>query len=364
MSAASRLRKDADGTVLPRMSSPTKGTPPETNSLIEGKSHKHHLTNGGDFMANTGRDAMAEAAKRASTDRKTYVVTGATGYVGKAVVSQLEMLGHDVRPISRRAGIAIDDAVALNRAFAGAVGAYLMLPFDVAANDLHAREDEIGAKLAEAVTAAGISRVVLLSGTSAHLRCRSGSAMGAAMMEERLDQLAIPQLVHLRGSFFMENLLQCIPQIAETGIFAWAFATDRATPMIAAQDVGERAAELLAATDWNGPRVQELLGPRDYTFAEAVEILGESIGRPDVRYVQVPYEEARSGMIRAGMSPSFADAVMETARSFNGGETWAKEKRFLRNTTRTTLERFAREVFATTYKTVTAKRPNTSATRT
>jgi hypothetical protein len=36
---------------------------------------------------------------------------------------------------------------------------------------------------------------------------------------------------------------------------------------------------------------------------------------------------------------------METARSFNEGDVWAKEKRSVHNTTPTTLEQFARSAF-------------------
>jgi uncharacterized protein YbjT (DUF2867 family) len=194
------------------------------------------------------------------------------------------------------------------------------------------------------------------------------------MMEQRLNRLAIPELVHLRGAFFMENLLQGARQIAESGVFLWPFRPDRPTPMVAAADVGERAAELLTARsfdEWDTrgysvrlrealgllaepafaePRVDEVLGPRHYTLDEATRILGAAVGRTDVRYAQIPYDEARRAMIDAGMSPSFADAVMETARSFNDGLAWEQEARSRRNTTRTTLEQFAAEVFAPAYE--------------
>jgi len=50
-------------------------------------------------------------------------------------------------------------------------------------------------------------------------------------------------------------------------------------------------------------------------------------------------------MIAAGVSPSFAEAVMETAQSFNEGNPMALEKRSPENTTRTTLEHWAMEQF-------------------
>jgi hypothetical protein len=58
--------------------------------------------------------------------------------------------------------------------------------------------------------------------------------MGAAMMEERLDQLAIPELVHLRACWFMENFFNMgIVDQAKTGVFGTMFSGEIATPMVA-----------------------------------------------------------------------------------------------------------------------------------
>jgi hypothetical protein len=46
------------------------------------------------------------------------------------------------------------------------------------------------------------------------------------------------------------------------------------------------------------------------------------------------------------MSPSFADAVLETARSFNQEDRWGLETRSAQSTTPTTLERWAKDVLA------------------
>jgi hypothetical protein len=118
------------------------------------------------------------------------LITGATGAnVGRVVMKARTTRGHEVRRVARSAGVSIDDAIALGRAFSGADGAFLMIPFDMTAPDLHHRENEIGTRLAEAVRTGGTRRVVLLSGTSAHLK--RGRVLGAAMMEERLDAMAI-----------------------------------------------------------------------------------------------------------------------------------------------------------------------------
>lgn len=60
--------------------------------------------------------------------RKTFTVVGAAGDAGNAVVQHLEAAGHAVRPVSRRAGVPLDNPAALRGAFSGAFGAFVMMP--------------------------------------------------------------------------------------------------------------------------------------------------------------------------------------------------------------------------------------------
>jgi uncharacterized protein YbjT (DUF2867 family) len=273
---------------------------------------------------------------------KTFTVMGATSDAGRVVSRLLEQAGHTVRPVARSHGISLDDAEGLAQAFAGSWGAYLMMPFDLAAADLHARERELCSRFAQALRGAGLQRVVVLSGLSADLK--RGSSLGAALLEDAIAPLGIREVVILRAGWFMENFAKGLNFAgqAASGTFATPFRADRPLPMISAEDVGHRAAELLMS-DVPGDRIQELLGARDYTMAEATAAMAEATGRTGVRYQQVPLEDARVGMLAAGMSESFADAVLETARSFNDNEPWGREKRAAKNTTATTLEQWARQ---------------------
>ena len=111
-------------------------------------------------------------------------------------------------------------------------------------------------------------------------------------------------------------------------------------PLVAAKDIGRYVARLLVTTDFPSDRVVELHGGGHYTFIEATAILGAAMGRT-VAYETVPLTQARTGMIGNGMSASFADALIETAESFNRGERWVLESSTPRNTAPTTLESWA-----------------------
>jgi uncharacterized protein YbjT (DUF2867 family) len=265
-------------------------------------------------------------------------------------VKRLKAAGHDVREISRGAGVPIDDVGKLTRAFLGADAAFLMIPPDLKAPDPRKRADELGAKLGEAVKAAGVRRVVFLSSLNAHLKEGTGPILGLHDMEERLNALDIPQLVHLRPAYFMENHLQGAVFIARQNVYGTAVSPDAALPMIATADIAAKAAELLAEEPFVEPRVRELLGPRDYTMLEVARVLGAAVGKPALRYVQVPYEAARETMIGLGLSAGYADALVEMSRHFNESVIRGTEVRSAVNTTETTLEDFARDVFKPAYE--------------
>lgn len=275
-------------------------------------------------------------------EKRKVVVIGATGVVGRAVSSSLRADGHAVREVSRRHGIRLQDQQALNEAFASADTAYLMIPFDVTVPDLHRFEDMVADRLIEAISDARIERIVLLSGLSAHIQM--GTSLGAARMESRLDQLQIPQLIHLRAAFFNENFVSgmSFADQAKTGVFATPFSGDLKMPFIAAADVAERVADLLSAETWPYDRILELHGGSSLTFADATAVLGDVLGLK-VRYKTIAPEAAHNGMVASGMSSSFADALIETSASFNRGDRWALEPASPRNTTPTTLRQWAEQ---------------------
>jgi hypothetical protein len=100
----------------------------------------------------------------------------------------------------------------------------------------------------------------------------------------------------------------------------------------------------LKARDWTGIVVRELLGPRDITFAEATHIIGERIGKLDLKYVQFPYADFASSLVQMGISANVAALYAEMARAFNDGEVRSREGRTAEHTTPTRFEDFAEDL--------------------
>ncbi len=291
-----------------------------------------------------------------------YAITGATGNTGRRIAEALLVKGEKVRVIGRSAErlkalgklgaepflASLADGGAMTRALQGARAAYLMIPPSYGEPDFRGYQNRVGQALAEAVSAAGISHVVNLSSVGAHLAERVGPINGLHDQEQRLNRLAGVHVLHLRPASFMENVLFNVNLVKQAGINGTPLRPDLAIPMIATQDIAVVAARRLLALDFSGKTTRELLGPRDLTMAEATRILGQAIGKPDLPYVQFPYDKAEQAMVGMGMSPDVARTFVEMYRAFNEGILRPTEPRSAANTTPTLFEAFAK-TFATVY---------------
>ena len=265
---------------------------------------------------------------------------------GKKVTEALLKAGEKVRALGRSetklaeltsAGAEVltgdaADAAFLAKAFRGADAVYTLLPADLRAPDFRAEQDRQGEAIAQAIRDSGVRYVVALSSLGADLTEGTGPIAGLHAQEERLKQLEGTNVLLLRPASFFENFYLMLGLIKHQGINADSVAPDLAIPMVATRDIAEVAAKALAARDWKGVVVRELLGPRDLTYAEATRILGERIGKPDLKYVQFPYADMARTLVRAGFSESFAGLYVEMTRAFNEGR--IKPRRSRRRTPR------------------------------
>lgn len=120
--------------------------------------------------------------------------------------------------------------------------------------------------------------------------------------------------------------------------------------MIATRDIGAYAADALLRLDFKDFEAQELLGQRDLNYLEVTSIIGNAIGKPDLKYNQIPYEHFGGALQQMGASPSIAKLFMEMSEALNEGHVRALEPRSARNTTPTTFEQFVAEEFVPAYQ--------------
>jgi uncharacterized protein YbjT (DUF2867 family) len=293
-----------------------------------------------------------------------YVITGVTGNTGSVVANRLLAAGKKVRGISRRAHrlerlvqqggepfeADLTDREALADAFAEAEGVYVMIPPNPAGPDFRLHQLAVTEAVASALARAKVKYAVTLSSFGADKPEKTGPVVGLHRMEERLNRIDGLNVLHLRCGYFMENTLIQAQMIATQGVAIGPLLPELKVPMIATRDIGTAAAEALLKLNFTSHQTLELLGPRDITMHEVTTIIGNAIGKPDLKYIQATDEQARAGMQQMGLPADLVGLILEMATAMNTGLMKSLEARNAENTTPTTYETFVQEQFLPAYQ--------------
>lgn len=293
-----------------------------------------------------------------------FVVLGATGNTGSVVARRLLELGKPVRAVGRdlyklapmkEAGaetVTADaaDTGALRSALQGATAAYVMLPPRAKEAELLATGDRMSTAITEAVRAAGVPRVVLLSSIGAQHPGKTGPIRALHAFEQKLRQVDGLSAVFLRPGPFMENFLMLIPLVRSMGFLAGGIQSDLKMSLVATRDIGVAAADLLAGADFRGTVTRELRGQRDLSHDEAAAAIGAAIGKPKLSYQKFPAFLIEQGMKQMGIPGKTASLMSEMNEAANDGLLNPEESRSAKNTTPTSIEEWAREVFEPAYR--------------
>jgi uncharacterized protein YbjT (DUF2867 family) len=236
------------------------------------------------------------------------LVTGATGNVGRHVVSELRGRGIGVRALTRSprpAGLPEDVEVVVGdlaapETFAaeldGVDAAFLVWPFfDV--NALPAVLDTLGRHA---------KRLVYLSAAGVPDDPTERSDLFHAAVERAVARSAM-EWTFLRPTGFATNTLMWAPQIRGGDVVRWPFGR-AARSLIHERDIAAVAARALVDGGHAGARYV-LTGPETLTSLEQVRIIGEALGRP-VRFEELSPEEAREQLLQAWGNATFVDAAL------------------------------------------------------
>ena len=293
-----------------------------------------------------------------------YAIMGATGNVGSVIANSLLAKGERVRVVGRDQGrlekfvrkgaeavtANVKDLAALTEALVGVHAAFLMIPPDMTSEDYRTDQERASDAMARAVQEAGLEYAVFLSSIGAHVAAGTGPIAGLHGAEEKLNAVSALNVLHLRPAYFMENNLAGMGMIQGMGILGNALQPDLKLAMIATRDVGDYAARRILSLDFVGKETRELLGERDLSMNETAAIIARGIGKPDLRYVQFPYEQVQQVLTQMGIPEKTAALFIEMYRAFNEGAVVAQEPRSAENTTSTSIEKFVQDVFAPAYQ--------------
>lgn len=278
-----------------------------------------------------------------------FTITGSLGNISKPLAQILVGLGHTVTVVSsdpakksmiEALGAAaaigsIGDVEFLTRAFAGADGVYAMIPFSFAEADVSSYMRRMASNYVSAIAAAGVGRVVVLSGWAADLLAEGGA-------ETVFDELSGVSLCILRPASFYTNFYSSIDLIrgkgrmgrllalryygvrglfGRRGLLMGNYGGDDRTVFVSPVDIAAAAAEELV-------RVEELaagrmpvgavtakniryVGSEEMTCNEAARIIGAAIGKPWLKWVRVTDKAMLRGLKMAKVPEKLAGMLVE-----------------------------------------------------
>ncbi len=262
-----------------------------------------------------------------------YLVTGASGKLGRAVISHLvETLkvpagsiiaaSRDPEKLRDLKGVEIrkadfEDSDGLVKSFAGAKRA-LIISTDSFAPGVRAHQH---ANAVAAATKAGIAHLVYTSmpnpATSAVL-----FAPDHAGTEMAIAESGIPGWTVLRHNWYFENLLMSWPQALKAGALYTAAGTGKIAH-IARDDLALADAAALAS-DADGKTIMTLTGAEEFTTDELAAMVAKATSRK-LDVVHVPAQGLVQGMVGAGlpepMAQMFASFDVNTAQGGLSGVT-------------------------------------------
>lgn len=203
----------------------------------------------------------------------------------------------------------------LTNAFIGADAAYVMETLGAGAFfdkdlDVMGVMRQIGQNYKEAIERSGVKRIVHLSSMGAHTDKGNGILRFHYDVEQMLKQLPDDvAITTLRPASFYYNLLSFIPMIKNTGVITDNYTTDFKEPWVSTFDIANVAAEEIAK-EFTGRKVRYIASDELISY-EVASILGNAIGKPDLKWIAITDEQQQDSMLNAGVNPQFAIGMTE-----------------------------------------------------
>lgn len=258
-------------------------------------------------------------------------ITGSLGNISKPLAEELIEKGHDVTVISSKqdrqkdikalgatAAIgSINDVDFLVKTFKDADAVYCMIPPNFSEQDQIGYYKRAGKNYAEAITQAGVKRVVELSSYGAHLEKGTGFIVGSHYNEKVLDDLKDVSVTHMRPGYFYYNLLTFINMIKRAGFIGANFGDEDRLVLVSPKDIAAAVAdEITQATTSSKVRY---VASDDRSCSDIAKVLGEAIARPSLQWKTLTNEQMQSGLAANGVPKAIASLLVELGEATHKG---------------------------------------------
>ncbi len=252
------------------------------------------------------------------------LVTGATGNVGGAVISNLTAMGANVRALVRDesktqglrdAGVEVvmGDLLTpetLDAAFRGVHKVFLVTP-------VSANSGSMASNAIAAAKRAGSPHIVRLSAVALNSAGDSPARVTRqhAEIDAELKASGLPYTI-LRPHNFMQNTLMAAQTVASEGAVYMPMKEGK-FGIIDIRDIADVAAKVLTEPGHEG-KTYGLTGPASISYHDIAAGLSKALGK-EVKYVDVPLEAAREAMVGMGLPEWYADAYNEYNEAMSEG---------------------------------------------
>ncbi|MCJ7933385.1 MAG: NAD(P)H-binding protein [Chryseobacterium sp.] len=283
-------------------------------------------------------------------------ITGSLGNVAKPLTQQLVGEGHTVTVISsnesRRQDIeslgaipaigSITDVNFLTEAFTGADAVFVMTPPAISENNIVENTINAGKNYAEALKTTKVKRAVMLSSVGAESPVENGPIKGLHHIEKLYHEVENTAFTFLRAGYFYTNFFNDIPLIQNAGIIGGNYPENTEIPLVHPADIAKAAAEELVKNE-NSNTIRYIVGD-NRKASDFAKVLGASIAKPELPWVEFSDEDSLNGMLQAGLPKDMAELYTEMGR---GMRTGVVQKDFIEHGASVTgnikLEDFAKE---------------------
>lgn len=241
-----------------------------------------------------------------------WLITHATGAIGRAVFRAAQDRGHPLRVMVRDAAQAasfgpttevviadVNDPAGHKRAFEGVEAAVLTAPLGADVVPWHRA-------LAEAAHATNGAQIVQVSAQGADLNSPMRIFRWLGDAEAQVAAVGVRATV-LRPALYMQTLLKQLGEIRTCGVIE-APMRNAVSPLVDARDVADVAVTLLEREA--KPGVRELTGPQALDYSEIARLVSKVTGWR-VAYLDVCSPKARGRLEAKGLPPRLIEALLE-----------------------------------------------------
>lgn len=243
------------------------------------------------------------------------LVIGGTGNIGSEVVSLLTKKGSEFRVLARdpdKTKLALGDNVdvvpgdlrnpqTIIKPMQNVEKVFLVTP--LATDQVEMRNTVI-----DAAKEAGVQHVVMSTGIGAAPDALVKFGQWHGQNQEHLKGTGMAW-TFVQPSFFMQNFLMMADSIRRQGAFYLPLAENSLISWVDARDIAAVAATALTCPGHDG-KAYAITGPEAITCERIAEIMSETLGK-EIRYIPVSLDDAKIGMMQAGMPEVLANAMNE-----------------------------------------------------